>query len=270
MSSVENNSPDGSLSFHSAPVYGGTHFVGSPGQTFFGEPSTPPIRPIPSFGSLPSSSQRPNLQRRSFSHTTASPQTLPPVNPPQSLGESFRASLSRPTPQPQWSLFEQLMENEGQLTSPRQRARRFTVNSHRSQLSSPGSPISEATSTSVDPSHSVLQSSVHGHRDLLVSVDLEETNGYTSDSDSEDESQANQASSDGSLMTATPPPAPPHRFLPFQVPTIPVLWRNVLKCAVAYFLASLFTFSPYLSGFLSDISSPGGGPSPTGHMIASM
>src|ERR1700710_1829185 len=119
MSSHGNDSPDNHsptplsyLSFHSdTSVFGSTHFVGSPGQINFGEPSTP--RPIPSLGSLPSFSQRPNPGHRSVSHiVTHTPQTPRPVNLSQSFRESFRASLVRPTPEQQWSLFEQLMENE--------------------------------------------------------------------------------------------------------------------------------------------------------------
>jgi hypothetical protein len=262
MSSHGNDSPSPTplsyLSFHSdTPVFGGTHFVGSPGQINLGEPSTPRIRPIPSLGSLPSFSQRPNLGHRSVSHiVTHAPQTPQPVNLPQSFRESFRASLVRPTPEQQWSLFEQLMENEGQLTSPG----RHAVNaSHRSQLSSAGASASE---NNVDPFHTAPRS-----------PELERTHGYSSHFESENESQADQASSDDSSATAIPQPASNSRFLPFQVPVIPILWRNVLKCAVSYLLASLFTFSPYLSGFISDISSPGpgtSGPSPTGHMVASM
>ncbi|OAX36222.1 hypothetical protein K503DRAFT_695534 [Rhizopogon vinicolor AM-OR11-026] len=158
------------------------------------------------------------------------------------------------------------MENEGQLTSPRPGARRHTVNS---QLSSAGLPVSQAASTDVDPFHSVLQSPVQEHRPLQPPFDFEQTSEHSSEP--EHQPEADRANSDDSLATVIPPPASGLRFL--RVPTIPVLGKNVFKCAVAYFLASLFTFSPYLSGFLSDIASagPGGtGPSPTGHLVASI
>jgi hypothetical protein len=54
---------------------------------------------------------------------------------------------------------------------------------------------------------------------------------------------------------------------------IPPLYRNILKCSIAYFIGSLFTFTPYLSGFISDITSYGPeqrGPSPSGHMVATV
>ncbi|KAF9227087.1 hypothetical protein BS17DRAFT_861039 [Gyrodon lividus] len=63
------------------------------------------------------------------------------------------------------------------------------------------------------------------------------------------------------------------RWIPSRIPTVPLLWKNILKCSVAYFLASLFTFHPYLSQFFGDLvsyGSGGGGPSPSGHMIATI
>lgn len=276
MLSHENNSPDDLLylSFHSdAPVYGGAHFVGSPGQISLGEPNIPPMRPIPSFGSLPSSTLRPSLGRdRSVSLVVAH---TPPPEVNMASAQNLRESLVRlsrvrpPPPESQWSLFEQLMENEGQLRSPMTRDRRHLVNSsHRPELSSVGSVTSEATSTDCDPFDNVLQSHPQEHNTREVS--FEQSIGHHDPTESEDEFQAR---SNGSSATSIPISPPRHRFPPLQVPTIPVLWKNVLKCAVAYLIASLFTFSPYLSGFFSDISTPGAGngrPSPTGHMIASI
>ncbi|KAG2135853.1 Fusaric acid resistance protein-like-domain-containing protein [Suillus clintonianus] len=158
------------------------------------------------------------------------------------------------------------MENEGQLRSPMTRNRRNTLTlSHRSELSSTGPLTSEDASTNGDPFDNVVQSHPQEHNSREASAESERTNEHFTES--EDESQ------DGSLATSAPPSPSRHWFLPFEVPTIPVLWRNVLKCGVAYTLASLFTFSPYLSGFFSDIATHGSGnglPTPTGHMIASI
>jgi hypothetical protein len=271
MSSHENNSqPEDDLlylSFHSdAPVYGGAHFVGSPGQITLGEPNISHMRPIPSYSSLPSSTLRPGLGRdRSVSLIVAH---TPPLEFNMASSQNLRESLGRlsrvrpPPPESQWSLFEQLMENEGQLRSPIARDRRRLVNSsHRSEHSSAGPPTSEATSTDCDPFDNVLHPQ---------EASFEQSNGHCDPTESEDESQP---CSDSSSATSVPTSPSRHWFPPLQVPTIPVLWKNVLKCAVAYLIASLFTFSPYLSGFLSDISTPGAGnglPSPTGHMIATM
>jgi len=73
------------------------------------------------------------------------------------------------------------------------------------------------------------------------------------------------------------------------LPSLTTFQRDILKCSIAYFIGSLFTFNPYLSSLISDISTsvpchpvhrshnqplslvPVGvpqGPSPTGHMVA--
>ncbi|TBU24665.1 Fusaric acid resistance protein-like-domain-containing protein [Dichomitus squalens] len=58
-----------------------------------------------------------------------------------------------------------------------------------------------------------------------------------------------------------------------KLPELSTTHRNILKCCIAYFLASLFTFSPYLSGFIADITGDNPGertPSPSGHMVATV
>ncbi|KAG1725283.1 Fusaric acid resistance protein-like-domain-containing protein [Suillus paluster] len=155
------------------------------------------------------------------------------------------------------------MENEGQLRSPRSpriHDRRISLNaSYHSEFSSARLSTSEAASTNHDPFDNVVQSHAQWEHNTRESpVEFEQTNGHTTES--EDESQAYS-----SATTATPSSS--RRRL--QVPTISVLLKNVLKCAVAYFLASLFTFSPHLSGFFNDTSAPGT-KNPTGHMVASI
>ena len=81
------------------------------------------------------------------------------------------------------------------------------------------------------------------------------------------------ASDDSNTSTTTRPSVGgPTRFLN-QLLKVSMAHRNVLKCSIAYLIASLFTFSPYLSGFISDLTSYGPGerkPSPSGHMVATM
>jgi hypothetical protein len=58
-----------------------------------------------------------------------------------------------------------------------------------------------------------------------------------------------------------------------RVPTLTPVQKNILKCSVAYFLGSLFTFSPYLSGIISDVRANGPGtrtPSGSAHMVATV
>ncbi|KAG2154411.1 Fusaric acid resistance protein-like-domain-containing protein [Suillus bovinus] len=270
----ENNSQDDLpyLSFHSdAPAYGSAHFVGSPGQITLEEPNIPHLRPIPSYGSLPSSTLRPSRGRdRSVSYIVAH---TPPLGVHIASGQNLRESLVRlsrvrtPPPEAQWSLFEQLMENEGQL-SPRTRDRRHFMNSsHRSQRSS-GLLTPEATSPGCDLFDDVIQSHSHEHNAREASLD--QFNDHTDPTELEDHSEP---FFDSPSPTSVPKTPSCYRFPPLRAPAIPILWKNILKCAVAYLIASLFTFSPYLSGFLSDISTPGAEnstPSPTGHMIATI
>ncbi|KAI0088109.1 Fusaric acid resistance protein-like-domain-containing protein [Irpex rosettiformis] len=59
------------------------------------------------------------------------------------------------------------------------------------------------------------------------------------------------------------------------LPTVSLspLHKNILKCCVAYFIGSLFTYSPFLSGFIADITGGDPGdrsPSPSGHMVATV
>jgi hypothetical protein len=52
-----------------------------------------------------------------------------------------------------------------------------------------------------------------------------------------------------------------------RIQSLTTLQRNILKCAISYFIASLFTFIPYLAGFISHVDK---GPSPSGHLIATV
>ena len=58
-----------------------------------------------------------------------------------------------------------------------------------------------------------------------------------------------------------------------RMPTLPTLYRNILKCSIAYFLGSLFTYYPPLSRFIAELTQDGPGekyPSATGHMVATV
>ena len=57
------------------------------------------------------------------------------------------------------------------------------------------------------------------------------------------------------------------------LPTLPTLYRNILKCSLAYFLGSLFTYYTPLSRFISELTQDGPGekyPSAMGHMVATV
>jgi hypothetical protein len=59
----------------------------------------------------------------------------------------------------------------------------------------------------------------------------------------------------------------------WHLPKLPTLYRNILKCSIAYFLGSLFTYYPPLSRFISDLTQDGPVekyPSAMGHMVATV
>jgi hypothetical protein len=63
------------------------------------------------------------------------------------------------------------------------------------------------------------------------------------------------------------------RSLLARVPALPTLYRNILKCSLAYFIGSLFTYYKPLSRFIVELTQDGPGekyPSATGHMVATV
>jgi hypothetical protein len=60
---------------------------------------------------------------------------------------------------------------------------------------------------------------------------------------------------------------------PSHLPTLPTLYRNILKCSLAYLLGSLFTYYAPLSRFISELTQDSPGekyPSAMGHMVATV
>lgn len=79
---------------------------------------------------------------------------------------------------------------------------------------------------------------------------LEGEDDYDSDSES-DSDLSYLASRDDLAPTASKSKS---RFSWLRIPTLTPLQRDILKCSIAYFIGSLFTFNPYLSKLVSDIS----------------
>lgn len=136
------------------------------------------------------------------------------------------------------------MENEGQLAGP------VVHSPRRSGSTEPGS----WSSSMHPPVHASESSQLSGNEDATTG---------DSESESVDNLTRHTAATNVSLW----------KRICSRFSVIPPLWRNILKCSVAYFLASLFTLHPYLSDFFGDLTSygpGGGGPSPSGHMIATI
>lgn len=174
-------------------------------------------------------------------------------------------------PERQWSLFSQLMEIEGQLESSSSSTPR------RGRLDSDGdTSIREHLASGLGLSPRIRPSSSFHTQYSAEPTSLDASfiiHPTTSDS-APNQNNYEPGSLSSSVATFEAPSRATQSFLPFRLPTFTLIHRNVLKCAIAYFIASLFTFSPHLSRFISDLSSYGPHdhttPSPSGHMVATM
>jgi hypothetical protein len=255
-------------------------FVGSP-ESFS---SQPPPRP--------EQARTPRLRP-----TTAGRSISTPLIPRSGTSIDRRVSsgvmslqIGTPRPQHQWTLFGQLMENEGQLPTPRLHStstgrRRPTTprrNEQEDSLASCSTPIAVQTShtdpftdgqpllgdnESADFWDEQARSSGRTSSPFDMSPTMNDTN-YDSDSDSDtSDDQSSPISSEASEHDSS------STSVINRISAIPILYRNVLKCSIAYFIASLFTFCPQLSGFIGGLTSRGPGPTtpfPSGHMVATM
>ena len=227
-------------SFHSLDS---SIFVGSPSPNALGELSIDSTAPV--------SSSRNTVRSRRL---TTAPYALP------SGSQSNRRSSEYSR---QWSLFGQLMEIEGLPSSIGSTPRLSRPNSdgnisvREHVASSPGLSPQTRLSSSFHTQYSTEPISYDAPLPIHPI-----TNNYEPDSLS------------SSVASLDVPSRPTQSYLPFRPLTFTNIHRNVLKCAIAYFVASLFTFSPHLSRFISDLSSYGPNdpttPSPSGHMVATM
>lgn len=162
-------------------------------------------------------------------------------------------------PEHQWSVFGQLMENEVQFRTPRTSN---LVNAD--ENITPRANIADPFGASEIQSPTAEEYTDHLQADTP-------SRGFSTDDDYDYDSDSDTIST--SPSSEEQPQSKDTWFSSLSPNNIPLLYRNIFKCALAYFIGSLFTFSPYLSGFISDITSYGPGerkPAPSGHMVATM
>ena len=170
------------------------------------------------------------------------------------------ASFNQPSPKPEWSVFGQRMENEGQMRT------RNTLRESMSEDVVP-SPFrqttdlaarSESPTTGAPPLRRVAVDGGHGSDDAS-------TIWYDSESDSEDSSRP-------STPISASPPRKRRWYQKWKLPPLSPLQRNILKCSVAYFLGSLFTFNLTLSSLVASLTSTEDEPAPSklGHLVATV
>ncbi|KAK0213314.1 hypothetical protein DFS33DRAFT_1249187 [Desarmillaria ectypa] len=174
------------------------------------------------------------------------------------------------------------MENEGQLGSPSCSSQFYRRTGRKSNT--PRSYTSRDASLSsrrsfIDPDNPIqVQSPVVEEEDHYRNFSAASDHHDDSDSDSDSRSDEYDSDSESSTSTVTKndlassdTPIPTRKW--YTIPTIPLPYRNIFKCALAYFLASLFTYEPHLSGLISDLVTYGSNeriPLPSGHMVATV
>ena len=185
----------------------------------------------------------------------------------QRITSMLLSPASSPRDEP-WSLFGQMMENESPLRS---------ANHTRTPFQGSSSSIPHV----VDQGDHALAASQTDQQlgvQSPMSDPFMEAQEYfpaiptppsrLSEISNDYESDSSTSSEQSSRVKPSSWWSSPQRF-----PQIPRLYKNILKCGIAYFIASLFTFSPYLSRFIADITPYGPGnrrPSPSGHMVATV
>jgi len=170
------------------------------------------------------------------------------------------ASFNRPSPTREWTVFEQRMENEGQMRT--RNALRESVSG--SAATSPFRRATDLTVRSESPAAGAPPLQRAGVEDGHESDDTS-TIGYDSESDPEDSSQSSTP------ISASPPQKRPW-YSKWKPPPLTPLQRNILKCAVAYFVGSMFTFNSTLSNLITSVISTEDerAPSKSGHMVATV
>ena len=201
---------------------------------------------------------RPSLGPRSWTSVDSSPQ----------LKRSRFSFGRRSSPEREWSVFGQRMENEGQLRSPEslRLKRRSSPQSIQNLASTTSSTLQQSRPDSILEEGSALQSPI---QDSFSPIDRPENESTQSEYES-DNTHDNIQSSASSLPLNENMPQKPSRLL-WKIPEIPALYKNIMKCSLAYLIGSLFTFVPVLAHFIGGISSEGEKrPSPSGHMVTTV
>ncbi|KAG7098252.1 hypothetical protein E1B28_000214 [Marasmius oreades] len=208
----------------------------------------------------------------------------------------FSLSIPKSPKEPEWTVFGQLMEDQlgtptpsnasGVLTTPltgRPYARKSQAvqaqKLQRSGETTPRGSLADSYFGATVQSPVLEQANPFGDSTDRIQSDSDSSSS-SSDSDTDTETESTASTFRSSRRSVhlqdneePPPPSPPKWYSPQRLPQIPVLYRNIIKCSIAYFVGSLFTYNDYLSSFVSDIApygTGGGKPLPTGHMIATV
>ncbi|KAI0076130.1 hypothetical protein K474DRAFT_1663382 [Panus rudis PR-1116 ss-1] len=245
--------------------------VGSPEQVNDLSEYNPPrfLSELPPYSN--SSPSLPSGPRPGFSRSISTQSALHRAEPSTSIHSLTRTVIRRNQEHPkerEWTLFGEVMT--GDRHSLLSSLPTTPVRPVYSPLPTPLEPP-ELTQTAPDAGVTTISSIQESSSSQTVhplsvapSMDISDTSSEGESDDSEE--QGNSGVTDIQQNKRS-------WFTAIRVPTLTPLQRNILKCSIAYFIGSLFTFSPYLSRFISDVTSYGkgeSGPSPSGHMVATV
>ena len=194
-------------------------------------------------------------------------------------------------PQTEWTVFGQLMVPEGQIASspddpmtPRAMRNRSSILRFGARSRSPAVNRRRGSmgtgSTLYLTGSSVLQSPEQEMNKASSYFSLQSTSPLPATDNRFAQTDYDSDASDDSDATPIPsnerePPPSKWKRIQSKVPAIPIAYRNMLKCSIAYLIASLFTFEPHLATLFSGLVSYGNKgearlPLPSGHMVATM
>ncbi|KAI0047932.1 hypothetical protein FA95DRAFT_1558591 [Auriscalpium vulgare] len=233
-----------------------------------------------------SSSNSPSyFGRRVASSPVYIPTSTPPPRRPIPLRTSTfqrvasglrRLTTTTATSAPEWSVFSQVMQRDtpvgnepGSLRLSRRAVSRASPFLDSPSVSEAGLGPNEEDTTYL--SREISSPVSDPHLDLHFPPEADDLD--TLDSRSSDESDGEHDHSPAETVRVDLSGKTEPWYSLSRLPTLSPLQRNILKCSTAYFLASLFTYSSYLSGFIATLTSDGPGekyPSPSGHMVATV
>lgn len=247
---------------------GDASIVGSPGQL------PPPSLDSPS-PLLPAWSQhRTPASLAATSHSgTSSTRRISLAGPSRTVrrvaSRVFRVSEGAESQNREWTLFGQRMENEGQLRAPEASSLKRKPSLSLGGLAEPQTlePITSAAATPTrlsrgqSPEAEPVSPRSDASNPRLGGASIQE-DAPDYNSDQSDDTSHSRTHSSCSV--------PSRRMHWLGIPELTSVQKNILKCAVAYFIGSLFTFNSHLSKFVANLTSDTGIPSQTGHMVATV
>ena len=194
-----------------------------------------------------------------------------------------RLAFSDTTPD-DWSVFSEAMAHEVVQTPPA--AAPPIRDPLTLSMPAPGGGVGEMTG---QWTHSPVSDMHHDEHFPPTVVEDEEEEERLGSNDDDDGSAGRHATHTNAVDSDTEPPSASLKdtrqqdskptsggawySLSSRVPTLPTLYRNILKCSLAYFLGSLFTYYKPLSRFIVELTQDGPGekyPSAAGHMVATV